>query len=119
MGFSVGDWAKHCQGERVVIVGEALNGNPICEWSDGDIISVKPSHLTPLPGCTGWDWQPPAAAPEPADSRDVVYVCISVKRSVWDAVGDGEDIPAGAAFDGVEMVEIASMPGAKLLLLTE
>ena len=115
MGFQIGDWAEFDE-YRVKIAGFNSKGKPVCEAQGGALFAMSTDRLKPLPGCTGWDWTP---EPEPADSGDVVYVCISVKRSVWDAVGDGEDIPAGAAFDGVEMVEIASMPGARLFLLLD
>ena len=111
--FKAGDWVTADGDCRMYVIGRDSEGELWCQEGRSSYCSVfNPDDLTPLPGCTGWDWEP---EPDPAE-EDVVYVCISVKRSVWDAVAEGDDIPAGSAFDGVEIVEIASMPGARLFL---
>ena len=125
--FKAGDWCLDCQGERVLIIGVSSRGNPICEWSDGDIMNVSPSQLTPLPGCTGWLPQqvqsdvPDDDDPDGIDENDDddAYVCLRVKRAVWDAVADGSPVPPDSITEATEMVKLVQMPGAKLLLLTE
>lgn len=127
--FNSGDWVEDRDGERLFMVGRSVNGLAICQTECGEYVPRADLHLKRLPGCTGWGWLPQqlqADAPDdddPADDLDEndddAYVCLRVKRAVWDAVADGGPVPPDSITEATEMVKLVQMPGAKLLLLTD
>lgn len=60
--FKAGDWVVDKDGFRMFVIGRDTDGDIVVENGQfGDLENRDASDLTPLPGCTGWDWQPQAA----------------------------------------------------------
>ena len=124
--FNASDWVEDRDGERLFVVGRSVNGVAICQTERGEYVPRADLHLKRLPGCTGWDWLPqqlqadaPDDDPDGIDENDDddAYVCLRIKRAVWDAIEEGGPLPTDSITDATEMVKLVQMPGAKLLLL--
>lgn len=113
--FNAGDWVTDWDDERLFVVGRSTSGVAVCQTERGEYVPRADLALKRLPDCTGWGWLPQQLQADVPD--DDAYVCLRVKRAVWDAVADGSPVPPDSITEATEMVKLVQMPGAKLLLL--
>lgn len=120
--FQAGEWAVDSDGDRVFVVGRDSEGDLICQESlYGDSMVWTNDELTPLPGCTGWNWTPTADPAPPAEfipfesQADPLYIIATVERAEWVGAEFGDDL--ATSDECRELIPCGYTPAGRLFLL--